>query len=537
MPPASLQRKIVSRAQLLERVGQARQQGQTVVQCHGCFDIVHPGHIRYLEFARRQGDLLVVSLTGDPNIAKGDHRPYVPEELRAESLAALECVDLVHVDPNDSAEEILDDVRPDVYVKGAEYQQSRDPRFLRESEVVERNGGRVIFSSGEVVFSSSTLIDTLPKNPDFEYHHLQGIARRHGITRKSLDDTLSRFMDLRVLIVGDIVIDRYVFCDAIDVASEAPMMSLTKLDEDYYVGGAAIVARHVAALGADALLLTAVADDEQSAVVEDTLRREGIQLHLLRNRPKLAEKIRFLVDENKILKVESAEHVPLDSVAERWATAIIDQFASNVDALIFCDFGYGMITGGLIEHATARLRRSVRTIAADVSSPRANLLNFRNVDLLCPTERELRSNLNDYDRGLSAAAHTLLAKTQARHLFVTLQKKGLVVFDRPSQDPESPQWSARLLSEHLPSFVDRPIDCLGGGDALLATASLALASGSGLLPAAYLGNAAAAFEIARLGNVPLDAPALRRWVHHQTHLADAPPEPALSPAGDHAGVC
>ncbi|MEE9294965.1 MAG: PfkB family carbohydrate kinase, partial [Phycisphaerae bacterium] len=193
--------------------------------------------------------------------------------------------------------------------------------------------------------------------------------------------------------------------------------------------------------------------------------------------------------------------------------------------------------GGLIEHATARLRRSVRTIAADVSSPRANLLNFRNVDLLCPTERELRSNLNDYDRGLSAAAHTLLAKTQARHLFVTLQKKGLVVFDRPSQDPESPQWSARLLSEHLPSFVDRPIDCLGGGDALLATASLALASGSGLLPAAYLGNAAAAFEIARLGNVPLDAPALRRWVHHQTHLADAPPEPALSPAGDHAGVC
>src|SRR3972149_6402823 len=91
--------KIVNQADLLAQVAVARAAGQTIVHCHGCFDIVHPGHVRYLEVPRRQGDLLVVSLTGDAQVGKGDQRPYIPEELRAENLAALEVVDLVYINP------------------------------------------------------------------------------------------------------------------------------------------------------------------------------------------------------------------------------------------------------------------------------------------------------------------------------------------------------------------------------------------------------------------------------------------------------
>ncbi len=98
--------------------------------CHGCFDIVHPGHIRYLEFARKHGDLLIVSITSDAAIDKESDRPYIPEELRAENLAALSFVDLAYVDPNHTAEQVLQVIKPDVYVKGHEYQLSKDPRFL-----------------------------------------------------------------------------------------------------------------------------------------------------------------------------------------------------------------------------------------------------------------------------------------------------------------------------------------------------------------------------------------------------------------------
>src|SRR5678816_1848289 len=114
--------KILTHAELLMERAAARSAGQRVVQCHGCFDIVHPGHIRHLRHAKAQGDLLLVSITGDSLINKGTGRPLIPQELRAENLAALDFVDWVYVEARPTAADLLDEVRPDVYVKGREYE-------------------------------------------------------------------------------------------------------------------------------------------------------------------------------------------------------------------------------------------------------------------------------------------------------------------------------------------------------------------------------------------------------------------------------
>jgi len=529
MPP-NIQRKIVDLPGLLRAVAEARQRGATVVQCHGCFDIVHPGHVRYLEFSRRQGDVLVVSLTGDSDVGKGDQRPYIPQELRAENLAALEYVDWVYIDPHPTAQDVLKAVRPDVYVKGAEYERSRDPGFLAERAVVERCGGRVIFSSGDVVFSSTQLIEMLPQQAELESHRLRLLCRRQELTAESLAETVERFAGLRVVVVGDLVMDRYVFCDALDVADESPMLSLARLQEREYVGGAAVVARHVAALGARAMLVTAVGDDEASERAERVLADEGVECHLIRCRRRLVEKTRYLVDDTKLFKVEQAEHAPLDSQAEQRGAMVLEQQATLADAVIFCDFGYGMITGGLLARALPGLRRRVRVLAADVSGTRGNLLHFHNVDLLCPTERELRATLHDFEQGLSSVAWRLLEKIQARHLLVTLGKRGLVAFHRRAGDPSDPEWSGRLRSEFFPSFARHVVDRLGCGDALLAASTLALAvHENDLMRAAYLGNAAAALEIARLGNIPVDSGALTRWLAQRPELAgDARREPVAA---------
>ena len=110
-------RKICSLPQLLGRRSAAKQAGQTVVHCHGCFDIVHPGHIHHLQFARSLGDELVVTVSADPQVNKGVNRPLIPDDLRAASLAALECVDHVYVNADPTAVGLLDALRPDVYVK------------------------------------------------------------------------------------------------------------------------------------------------------------------------------------------------------------------------------------------------------------------------------------------------------------------------------------------------------------------------------------------------------------------------------------
>ena len=151
-------RKVLSREALSAARERARAQGRRVVQCHGCFDIVHPGHIRHLRFARAQGDVLLVSITPDALVGKGAGRPLIPQELRAENLAELDCVDWVHVAGEATAVELLEAVRPDVYIKGQEYESNRDPRFGDERATGERHGGWGVFSSGDVVFSSTALI-------------------------------------------------------------------------------------------------------------------------------------------------------------------------------------------------------------------------------------------------------------------------------------------------------------------------------------------------------------------------------------------
>lgn len=507
----SFECKIISRDELIATVAYARSQGKTVAHCHGCFDIVHPGHLRYLEFARQQGDVLIVTINGDTSDVKGA-RSFTPQEIRAENLAALMFVDFVHIVEEPTAEQVLSAVKPDVYVKGREFEHSREPAFAAERAVVEGYGGRIIFSSGEIAFNSAPFMEHLAGAADMESHRLKLICRRHELTAEALTAVVDRFRNLHVLVVGDVVIDRYVHCDALGVASESPMISLAHRDERTYVGGAAIVARHIAALGAHAFLLSAGANDAASRIASEVLTAEGVESHLIPLRSALVEKTRFLADDQKLFKLDRAQCLPLDSVAERRAALILEQQSRVADAVIFCDFGYGMITSGLLGRVLPTLRHNVPVITADVSGGRGNLLNFHHVDLLCPTELEVRAMLNDYEAGLSAIAWKLLDKTQARHLFITMEKRGLVMFDRASQQRGTPEWSGRLKSEALPSFGILPVDKLGCGDALLAASTLALAADAPLIQAAYLGNAAAAIELSMLGNHPVDAGKLRGWI-------------------------
>ncbi len=510
--------KIVDAAELSRRIAAVRDESQSIVLCHGCFDIVHPGHIRHLEFARRHGDILIVSITGDAAIDKDSDRPYIPEELRAENLAALELVDLVYIDDHDTAADVLRAVRPDVYVKGEEYQKLRDARFLEEQSIVEAQGGRVVFSSGDIVFSSTELIRRLGRDSGIEFKRLQFVCQRHAIDRGAMHGLISAFAGRRFVVVGDVIIDRYVVCDPVEIAGEAPMLSLNEIEERSYVGGAAIVARHLAALGADVVLIARVPGRDPHQWVRGQLQRDGIELHSVDDEMDLVIKSRFVVEDTKLFKVDSGRPLPLDSQCCRLTSDTIVSRAAGADGLVFCDFGYGMITQGLLDTVLRPVRQLVPTVSADVSGPRGNLKLFRDVDLLCPNERELRTTLHDFDQGLAQVAWQLMDTTNARHLMTTLGRRGLVAFQRQSQDPDSSEWVGRLRSEYIQALCDHPVDVLGCGDALLAGASLALAVGANPVQAAYLGNTMAALESVEAGNIPISVAALRQAVDARPEL-------------------
>lgn len=501
----SASRKICTLDRLLATRLQARAEGQTVVHCHGCFDIVHPGHISYLEYARQQGDMLIVSVSDDAQVNKGVNRPLIPADLRAGGLAALECVDYVYVNPHPTAVELLKELQPDIYVKGREYEKNHDPRFLAERNAVVGHGGKVVFSSGEVVFSSTALIHSLESQQTFNDEKLRRFRREHHLSGTAMYNLVNSFRDRKMVVIGDYILDRYHHCDTTGVAGEAPMMSLRELKRNDYDGGAGVIAAHLAALGADPLLITSLSDDELSSQITTRLRNSGVRVDAVDQRPQLVVKNRYMVDTQKLFKLDEGSMSPLDSSVEEAVVRKIEAALDDADGVILADFGYGMITGALLDRIMPTLRQRVPIITADISGNQTNLLRFKNVDLLCPTEREVRETLHDFTSGLNALAHHLLRLTGASQMMMTLGKQGLVAFDqwRPTDADES--WERKLRGSYLPAFSTSAIDPLGCGDALLATASLALAAGGSLQAAAYLGSVAAAVEAQSLGNIPVTA--------------------------------
>jgi rfaE bifunctional protein kinase chain/domain/rfaE bifunctional protein nucleotidyltransferase chain/domain len=506
-------KKICNLDRLLANRADAREHGRAVVHCHGCFDIVHPGHIQHLQYARSLGDELVVTVSADSHVNKGVDRPLIPDDLRAASLAALECVDWVYVNPDPTAVELLEKLQPDIYVKGKEYERNADPRFLAERDAVQNHGGRVIFSSGEVVYSSTALINSIQGRDVFQDEKVSRYCDKFDLANSTLQRLIGDFRKHKILVIGDYILDRYQFCDATGVAGEGPMMALRHLQSKDFDGGAAVIALHLAGLGAKASLLTSLADDSQSNQIQLRLSAAGVTVDSSNHRRTLVTKNRYLVDQTKLFKVDEGTPDPIDSAVQRRLAQTILTAAQDASAVIFADFGYGLITESLLEEILPPLRKMVPILTADVSGRQSSLLRFKSVDLLCPTEREMRETLHDFSSGLGAVVWNLLASTGAKQAMITLGKQGLVTFARP----QSP--GGRLISEYLPALSNRVVDPLGCGDALLATASLTLAAGGSLHAAAYLGSLAAAIAVEQLGNQPLSADQLRSAIDTRDRAA------------------
>ena len=544
----ALNSKLLSLPDLLAWRSAARAAGQTIVHCHGCFDIVHPGHIAHLQQARSLGDRLVVTVSSDSNVNKGVSRPLIPEDLRAASLAALACVDAVYINPQPTAVELLSQLQPDIYVKGKEYETSQDPRFLAERSTVTSSGGRVVFSSGDVVYSSTALITQLadptsPLGATYSAEKLTRFLDRNDLSPSTLSNLILRFRGKRVLVVGDYILDRYHFCDPSAIASEGPMMTLRSLASTDYDGGAAILARHLAAQHALPTLITTLPHNADTDHLRLRLAAENVTLVSLHARRDIVTKERYLSETQKLFKVDRGQPANLDSSSITSLAQTILTQAEQADAVILVDFGYGTLSAGLLALIAEQLRQLPIILTGDVSGKSPLLSRYTHFDLVTPTERELRDALADHSSAVNTVAWRFLNSSRNRNLILTLGKQGLLAFDtqafdtqstdtqstNPQQadpqqaDPQttstSPDLAAfqsaighrqsaihvlpRLQAEHIPALSTQPLDVLGCGDALLATATLTLAAGGSLAAAAYLGSIAAATEASRLGNIPI----------------------------------
>jgi len=538
---AGCHRKIVPAATLARTLAALRRTGRSVVQCHGCFDLVHPGHVRYLRFARSLGDVLVVSLTGDSMVDKGPDRPYIPQELRAENLAALEFVDWVVIDPHPTACELLQLLKPDIYVKGREYAACTDPRFLREREIVEGYGGRVVFHSGDVVFSSTQLIRTLGDEPYLDACRLRTLCQRNRITSTALRRALEGFADLLVIVVGDVLRETYILCDARDPASETPAPSLEKLGQRSYWGGAAALVLQLHALGARPRLFTTGGNDAASHALQTDMERIGVEVDLVPVRSSLPQRETFVADDVKLFHVTQAAGCPLDSRCEQELAQRLAGRLRGAALLMWCDYGCGCIGPGLVRGVTPLAREAGVPVAATFG-PGGDVETLAGTDLFVVTERLLRAALHDTADSLPSVVWRLLERTQGRAALVGLHKNGYLLFDGGSRGPDHPvddSYTAaaappRLRSEFVPALTDRFVDLQGVIELVAAAAGLAWARGAGAGLTTYLAAAIEALAASRPRRSRVTLGELDAWLRRRPELVPESrfrpdPEPVPEP--------
>ena len=475
--------------------------GKTVVQCHGCFDIIHPGHVRYLEHAKSMGDILVVSLTADKFILKGDDRPFMPQELRLKAMAALQIVDYVMLDENSWAGPVLELLQPDVYVKGKEYENVYSGPFGEERSIVENYGGQMFFTSGDVVFSSSKIISDFKEKFALEHEVFKVYCERNAITRQGMLDLLDSMQSKKVAVIGEVIMDEYIYSEVVDVSAEAPILTIRPVTEEHFVGAAGIVARHINALGGDAVLFSMVGQDDTANEIRKVLKNEGVEAHLLEKSDQATiRKVRYLGDDQKLLKIDHSQAINLSK--DESASIIEDIKKSSPDLIVFSDFAYGFVSHDIRSQITAWANEQNIPVLADVSSTLGgNISKYKDCHLITPTEKEARMVFDDKKSGLSHIAYKLLESTNAANIVITLGANGVLAFKHQSFEVHD-STELHLESEYIPAMEKKALDPMGAGDSMLAVLALATAAKATLSNAVYLGNMASYLEVNKQGNVP-----------------------------------
>jgi len=466
-----------------------------VIMCHGVFDVVHPGHIRHLIYAKTKAPILVASLTADKHIDKGKYRPHIPQDLRAANLAAFEIVDYVVIDQNAKPLENIAFLQPDYFAKGYEYTSSGvHPKTAEEATVVEAYGGSIIFTPGDIVYSSSRLIELQP--PAIKLEKLLTLMESERIGFDTLRRTLAAMAGKRVHVVGDTIVDSLTQCAMIGGQTKTPTMSVLYENRTDYLGGAGIVSKHLRAAGAEVVFSTVLGDDALKEFTLDDLRTAGVDARPIIDaaRP-TTNKNAIVVGGYRLLKIDTLDNRTIGNGVLAKMEASIREVPA--DAVIFSDFRHGIFNRRTIPGLIHALPDGVYRVAdSQVASRWGNITEFQDFDLITPNEREARFALGDQDSGVRALASDVYDAARCRTLIMKLGERGVLTCRNGNHEALDSFFT-------IDSFVDRLVDAVGAGDALLAYSTLAMLSAGCPAQATILGSMAAACECEREGNIPV----------------------------------
>lgn len=495
--PEPVSPKLVPFAEVTAHAAALRAQGKRLVQSHGIFDLIHPGHICHLEEARALGDVLYVSLTADRHVQKGPGRPYFNEHLRIKSLAALACVDYVVLVPFPGATEAIEAIRPHFFCRGKEYEDpAHDPAgsIPTEQRAVAGGGGEFRFIGG-IHFSSTRLLNQY-------FDHLSAPVKGfcHALatkySRQEFTAAVERLADLRVLVVGETIFDRYSYVKVQGLTSKNRILSGRFLERETHCGGALAAFRHVQQFTPKARFLSVVGTEpwveallaEHVPPAADLVERAAGYTTIVKER--FVEPRREGQELNKLFAVNYLDAGPANAAVEGAMEARLREALPSCDAVLLLDFGHGLFSPALRRQIEAQAPFLALNCQTNSNNHGFNILSrrYERADAFSLDEQELLLVAGRRELDLSTELAALQRQLRARYAWLTrgpVQTLGLAEGEPPCA---------------CPPLETEVVDAVGAGDAFFSVASLAAACRLPLDLGTFLGQLAGAQAVRIVGN-------------------------------------
>ena len=462
-----------------------------VVHCHGVFDLLHIGHIKYFQEAKSMGDVLVVTITPDRFVNKGPNRPAFNEIHRAETIAALDAIDYVAINKWPTAIETIKVLKPDLYVKGPDYKDYEEDvtgNIKLEENAINSVGGKIAFTS-DITFSSSSLInEQISQMTDKQRKFLDKLKTRYNF--KKITDYIDSLTKLKVLLVGEVIIDEYVFCISIGKSGKEPVLVNQKISNEKYAGGILAVANHISDFCKGGKVLTYLGDRNNEKTFIDLNLNENIEFESVTkgNSPTIL-KTRFVDNytKNKIVGIYDLNDEVINEKEEKKLNEKLLGCINDYDIVIVVDYGHGLITPRIVDTLEKHSKYlAVNTQLNSFNMGYHTISKYTNADYVCVHEGELRHDYRNRHDTVENLTKRLANRIKSQVITITRGNAGSIVY----KDGKS------LV---CPAYAGKVVDRVGAGDTLLAITSLCFGAGIPEDLTLLLGNLAAAETVASTG--------------------------------------
>jgi len=465
-----------------------------IILCHGVFDLLHIGHIKYLEDSKKRGDILIVSITEDKYVNKGIGRPYFSIKQRMESIAALTCVDFVIESSYPTAINIIQLIKPNLYIKGSDYKNNENDitgEILREQKEVEMNGGKIFFVNTPMSSSSKLINENFEILNDDQKKEILSIKKKWNIN--TISKKIDEIKNIKILIIGEIIIDHYVFCEALGKSGKEPVLALRTLTSQKYIGGSGIVANHISDFCQSVDLITSVGEKKEYMTFIKKNIKENIKTKFFykKNSPTIYKK-RYLdtYNNNKILGVYDLNDSPLDTKNEKKLYNFIINKVPKYDLVIVSDYGHGFIS----KKNADLLCKKAKFLALNTQINASNIGyhtmgKYSKIDFSIVNEIELRHEMRDKFTDIKMLIKRLTSRLKIKNLMVTQGNKGSILFNNKLN-----------LFNHCAAYAEKIVDKVGAGDSMVAITAALIYKKTDNALVSLIASLAASQKVEKIGN-------------------------------------